>query len=328
MPTATVTAVRTSWPRRSVQSQILAAGLRHTVKPTLVAWSFVPSVIWPSRILDRAAEHLPAPDGSTVERVRLGECGAEWIVGPGVDVRKKDRAVLYLHGGALVTCSLATHRRLVAYVSHATDAPALNVDFRMMPQVTVEHMVADCLSGYRWLLAQGYAADRICVVGDSAGGFLAFLTAIAIRDEGLPMPAGLVGMSPLLDLGTERKEASPYNDRCDVFSVRACRGLARFTAAVDAQHEVVGPRVSPIDADLTGLPPVLIQIGSREILRSECEEMVDLLAASGVPASLQVWKGQVHVFQAAGCVLPEGRDAVREVGTFVRGLGAPHAVAS
>ncbi|WP_050668680.1 alpha/beta hydrolase [Luteipulveratus halotolerans] len=326
MPKAPMTAVRTSRPSPSKRSQLLAAGLRHTVKPTLVAWSFVPSVIWPSRILDRAAEYLPPPGGTTIDRVRLASCGAEWVHGPGVD-GDEDRAILYLHGGALVTCSLATHRRLVSYVSHAAGAPALNVDFRMMPAVTIEHMVADCLAGYRWLLDRGYSPERITLVGDSAGGFLAFLTAMAIRDEGLPLPAGIACMSPLLDLGVERKEASPYSDRCDVFTVRACRGLQRFTASVDERHEVVGERVSPIDADLTGLPPVLIQIGSREILRPECEEMVDRLAAAGVGAELQVWKGQVHVFQAAGCWVPEGRDAVRELGAFVRDAVTPHAVA-
>ncbi|AKU17739.1 alpha/beta hydrolase [Luteipulveratus mongoliensis] len=319
--------VRTTWARQSRRSQLLATSLRHTVKPTLLAWSFLPGFIWPSRIVDHAAGLLPPPDGTTIERVGLAQCGAEWIKGPEVE-GDEERAILYLHGGALVTCSLATHRRMVSYISHSTRAPALNVDFRMMPEVTIEHMVADCLSGYRWLLAQGYRGDNITIIGDSAGGFLAFLTALAIRDEELEAPAGIACMSPLLDLGVARKEASPYSDRCDVFTVRACRGLERFTADVDARHEVTAPRISPIDADLTGLPPVLIQVGSHEILRPECEEMVDRLAAADVAAELQVWKGQVHVFQAAGSFLPEGRSAVREIGSFVRGLGSPRAVAS
>lgn len=301
----------------SKRSQVLASSLRITVKPTLVAWSYVPSVIWPARLMDHVVEYLPSPPGMTVERIDLGLCGAEWIHGEGAT---DDSAILYLHGGALVTCSLATHRTLVSNVSRAAGSPALNVDFRMMPQVTIEQMVADCLSGYRWLLSRGYTGEQITVVGDSAGGFLSFLTALAIRDEGLPMPAGLVCMSPLLDLGIDHKAASPYRDRCDVFTVRACRALARFTARVDRDHGVVGHRVSPIDADLEGLPPVLIQVGSREILRPECEAMVDRLAAAGVRAHLQVWRGQVHVFQAAAGLVPEARAALGEIRTFVHGL--------
>lgn len=308
---------RTTFARQhSRRSRVLAAGLRHTVRPTLIAWSYAPTVIWPARVLDRGAEYLPPREGTRVERVALRDCGAEWIHGPGV--ADGERAILYLHGGALVTCSLATHRRLVSNVSRSGRAPALNVDFRMMPQVTVEHMVADCLSGYQWLLRRGYRSDQITIAGDSAGGLLAFLTAIAIRDEGLPRPARLVGLSPLLDLGTERKAASPYRDNCDLFTVRACQGLERFTAAVDRQHQVTGSRTSPIDAAVHDLPPTLIQVGGREILRPECEEMVDRLAAAGVPCELQVWKGQVHVFQAAAGWLPEGGEAIREIGHFIR----------
>lgn len=327
-PAALVSPARSKRTHRSLRSQALAKTLRATVKPTLLAWSFAPSTIWPARALDRIAEHLPPPPGTRIETVHLGSCDAEWIHGRGVRRASPDEAaepagddgsaVLYLHGGALVTCSLATHRGLVSDVSRVCGAPALNVDFRMMPRVTIEHMVTDCLAGYRWLLDRGHAGDRIVIAGDSAGGFLAFLTALAIRDEGLPRPAALVCMSPLLDLDTERKAASPYHDRCDVFTVRACEGLARFTASVDAAHEVTGTRMSPIDADLAGLPPTLIQIGSREILRPDAEEMAERLGRAGVPCELQVWRGQVHVFQAAAAFVPEARSALRELGTFSR----------
>ncbi|TWP37399.1 alpha/beta hydrolase [Leekyejoonella antrihumi] len=312
---ALVSPVHSKRTHRGLRSQALAKVLRVTAKPVLHAWSYAPSTIWPMRALDRLAEQLPPSPGTSIETVHLGRCKAEWIHGRGA---RDDTAVLYLHGGALITCSLATHRGLVSDVSRVCGAPALNVDFRMMPQVTIEDMVSDCLDGYRWLLARGYDGDQIVIAGDSAGGFLAFLTAFVIRDEGLPRPAALTCMSPLLDLDCTRKAASPFHDRCDVFTVRACDGLARYTASVDASHQVTGPRVSPIDADLHDLPPTLIQIGSPEILRPDAEEMVERLGHAGVPCELQVWRGQVHVFQAAASFLPEARSALRELGVFAR----------
>ncbi len=324
-----VTAVRTKHAEVSTRARLLAATLRTTIKPTLTAWSFLPQVIWPSHIVDHLAERLPAPEGTRVERVHLRTCGAEWIT-PADTGHAPAAAVLYLHGGALVTCSMSTHRLLVSHVAAVCGVPALNVDFRMMPRVTIEHMVADCLAGYRWLLDHGF--DRIAIAGDSAGGYLAFLMALCLRDEGLPPPAALMCMSPLLDLGIERKATVHRRDGWaniplahrlrlagdDVFSARTCSALARYTAAVDAAHEVTGPRVEPIDADLRGLPPTLIQMGSAEILRPDAEVMADRLAAAGVPVRLQIWQGQVHVFQAAAPLVPEAGAALRELGRFGR----------
>lgn len=312
---------RTRFPRTSRRSAALAGGLRTVAKPALTAWSYVPALSRLSKVVDRTADRLALPEGTSVASVQLGPCDAEWIRAPRA---RDDGAVLYLHGGAFIVCGLASHRRLAASTSRVTRLPVLNVNFRMLPEVTLEGMVGDCMAGYRWLLAQGYAADRISIVGDSAGGYLAFALALALRDEQLPMPASITGMSPLLDLGVERKEASPHRDKCDVFSVRSCRALQQLVAHVDDEHETAGDRVCPIDADLQGLPPVLIQMGSREILRPDAEVMADRLAAAGVTTHLQIWKGQVHVFQAAASWLPEAGAAMRELGRFVRSnLPAP-----
>ncbi|GGB46160.1 esterase [Flexivirga endophytica] len=307
--------VRTKFPRTSRRSAALAGSLRTVAKPALNVWSYVPSLSRLSGVMDRTADKLTLPIGTSVRTVQLGPCDAEWIR---ASRARDDGAVLYLRGGAFIVCSLASHRRLVASTSRVTRQPVLNVNFRMLPEVTLEGMIADCLAGYRWLLDEGFPADRISVVGDSAGGYLAFAVALALRDEGLPMPASITGLSPLLDLGVERKEASPHRDKCDLFTVRSCRALQRLIAHVDDEHEADGERVCPIDADLSGLPPVLIQMGSREILRPDAEVMVDRLAEAGVPTQLQIWTGQVHVFQAAASWVPEAAEAMREIGRFVR----------
>jgi len=309
-------ALRVKFPRTSRRSAALAGTLRAVAKPALNAWSYVPALSHLSGVVDRASDRLAVPEGTSVASVHLGACDAEFIRAPrSLD----DGAVLYLHGGAFIVCGLASHRRLAAYTSRVARQPVLNVGFRMLPHVTLDEMVDDCLTGYRWLLDQGHPPERVSIVGDSAGGFLAFATALALREEGLALPASIATMSPLLDLGVERKSASPHSDKCDLFSVRSCMALQRLVERVDLEHELQGPRVSPIDADLRGLPPVLIQMGSREILRPDAEEMVDRLAAARVRAQLQIWRGQVHVFQAAASWLPEACEAMRELGRFVRG---------
>lgn len=316
----TTVPLRTRFPRTSRRSAALAGGMRSVAKPALNAWSYAPALSKLSRVMDRTADRLTLPNGTAVETVQLGPCDAEWVRAPRA---RDDGAVLYLHGGAFIVCSLASHRRLVAAISRACRLPALNVNFRMLPEVTIEGMVGDCLAGYRWLLAQGYAADRISIVGDSAGGYLAFAVALALRDEHLPPPASITGLSPLLDLSVDRKEASQHREKCDLFTVRACRALQHLVSHVDDVHETQGNRTCPIDADLAGLSPVLIQMGSREILRPDAEVMADRLAAAGVPTQLQIWTGQVHVFQAAASWLPEAAAAMREVGRFVRGNLTP-----
>lgn len=300
----------------SIRSQVLSTTMRLTVRPVIHLWSISPRTILPPAILEALAAYLPVLPGTAWEPVTLDDCGAEWLAAEGVD---SERAILYLHGGAFVSCGLNTHRRMVSRISAAADARVLNVDYRMLPRNTINHAVADGLAGYRWLLDAGYSADEIVVAGDSAGGYLAFMTALAALDADLPRPAAVVVMSPLLDLDPSNKAAHPNARRCSVFTLGAVRALTDLVDHVETRFAVDGvapDRVSPVDADLTGLPPTLIQVGSTEMLLADAELMASRLVSAGVPCDLQVWDRQVHVFQAASWV-PEAREAVREIANFV-----------
>ena len=301
----------------SIQSQILSHTLRLTVRPLLHLWAIAPRTIWPSDILETLSVHLPVFPGTTWEPVTLDDCGAEWLAAEAVD---SEAAILYLHGGAFVCCGLNTHRRLVSRVSAAAQARVLNLDYRMMPKNTINHAVADGLAGYRWLLDAGYSADQIVIAGDSAGGYLAFMTALAALDADLPRPAAVVAMSPLLDLDPANKAAHPNAKRCSVFTLSALRSLTKLVDHVETRFAVDGvapERVSPVDADLSRLPPSLIQVGSHEMLLADAELMASRLVAAGVPCDLQVWDRQVHVFQAAASWVPEAREAIEEIASFV-----------
>lgn len=303
------------FPGASLRSQVLAHALRMTVKPLLAVWAQWPSPLWPAGLIDPAARIVPPLRGVGRQSVRLENCDAELI-----DAGNTGTAtvVLYLHGGGFLTCGLNTHRRLVSRISASAGAAVLSVGYRMMPRHPIRDAIADGVDGYRWLLGQGFDAEKIVIAGDSAGGYLTFMTALTLADLHLPCPAGLVALSPLTDMDPAGKLAHPGADRCPVFPRSV---LITFAGLPDqgARRRPTGkPRISPVDCILAGLPPVLIQVGSTEMLYPDAELMAERLAAAGVPVTLEVWDRQVHVFQAAADLIPEADHAIRQIGNFIR----------
>jgi acetyl esterase/lipase len=241
------------------------------------------------------------------------------------------RAVLYLHGGAFLAGGLNTHRAIVSRISKAADSVVLNVGYRMLPTHPISAAVDDAVAGYRWLCDAGYSGDDIVVAGDSAGGYLAFMTALSLGQAGLPKPAGVVAMSPLTEFDATRKLAHPNANRCAMFPARALPFLDRYIDRAYARIRVEGeqgPLVSPVDEDLRGMPPVLMHVAKDELLYSDADLMAERLRRSGVRCDLHVWEGQVHAFPVTGNLTPESRSAIAEIGQFVRDETAARALAS
>jgi acetyl esterase/lipase len=225
--------------------------------------------------------------------------------------------VLYLHGGAFLTCGLNTHRSLVARLSRAADAEVLNVGYRMLPAYGPSAAVADALDGLRWLLHRGYRAQDIVLAGDSAGGYLALATEIELLRRGRTPTAGVAAISPLTDLNPEHRLAQPNPGRCSMFTARAMSTFSRYLAA--QHHNRFNRQItSPVDAELSDMPPVSIHVSSDEFLRSDAELMYQRMTEAGAPCDLHLWDGQVHDFPLAADILPEGRAAIRYVGEFIR----------
>lgn len=315
--TSVPTSTRLDMHGRSLSSRALATYLQLTVRPFLSIWAIAPNLPWPTSVVDYAGMLVPPLKGTEHRRVMLAECEAEWIRAEGVG---DERVVLYLHGGAFVCCGLNSHRRLTSRVSQSVDASVLSVDYRMMPRNPIAHAVEDGVDGYRFLLDSGYRPDQIFIAGDSAGGYLAFMVALMVRDLGLPVPAGIFTMSPLTDMDPTGKLEHENASKCAVFPAHAVPALTVLADRTDARIVVegeCGPRVSPVDADLRGLPPVLIQAGSTEMVLTDAELMAERLDAAGVDCELQIWEDQVHVFQAADFI-PEAHQAMRKIGKFVR----------
>ena len=310
----------------SAQSRALSLSVRRTVRPLIEAWSYAPTLPWPATMIDRIAFPLVPVPGTRRHRVDLPTCPAELLWAPGASPPftsggRPGTAVLYLHGGAFLCCGLATHRHLVSRISAASGVPVLAVGYRMLPRHPIRRAVEDGLDGLRWLAAQGYPADRVVIAGDSAGGFLTFAVAHDAVRLGIGRPAGTVALSPLTDLDPRGKLEHPNSHRCAVFPRRAVGVLSTLVERAERPgREGAEPVASPVDLDLSEMPPALIQTGSEEMTYVDAELMARRLQLAGVSAELQVWEKQVHVFQAAASVVPEGGRAIAEIGRFVRAL--------
>lgn len=263
-------------------------------------------------LIDKPMRFIRPLPGTDVSRIQLPDCPAEWVVAPGS--RDSDRVIVYFHGSALVTLGLNSHRRFVSKLSEAAGARVLNVGYRLAPRAGIEEAIADGLNAYRYVLDAGFSADRIVLAGDSAGGLMAANTALAVRDAGLPVPAGQVLMSPLTssDMDIKRQAAEAHRD--PFFPFLAFMFLYRVYATVNGTRELP---VMPPDADLRGLGPFLLQVGNNEMLRNDTFVLADELTAAGVPNWVQVWDRALHMFQLTFDFNPDARHAVDEIATFM-----------
>jgi acetyl esterase/lipase len=244
--------------------------------------------------------------------VEAGGVRAEWIVAPGA---VQDRVVLYLHGGGYVVCSVDTHRDLMARISRAAEARVLGVDYRLAPEHPFPAAVQDATAAYRWLVASGVQPAHIAIAGDSAGGGLTVATLVALRDAGDPLPAAAVCLSPWVDLEgigdsmTTKAAADPFV-RNDMIQFLAQQYLGN--------HPPRTPLAAPLYAELRGLPPLLIQVGTAETLLDDSTRLAERAKAAGVQVTLETWDDMIHIWQIFAPILPEGQQAIVRLGAFIR----------
>jgi len=298
----------------SVRAAILSRTLRSTVRPFISVWSRAPLLPWPYFLVDYAGLLVKPARGTTYERLELTHCRAEVLRTP----QTEDRVIVYLHGGAFVVGGRFLHRSLMSRIAERTRSSVVAVDYRQLPHHPISASIADGLDAYRHVLESGVPASKVVIMGDSAGGYLTFQVALAAEEAGLPMPAGLVAMSPLIDFdGTAKVEASSA-DTCAVFPRNCFDGLSavvlRAARRAGERHALPAP---PSTAALHGLPPSLIQASTAEMVHPDAESMAAALVAAGVDCELQVWDHQVHVFQAAAGFVPEADQALDEIADFV-----------
>lgn len=224
-----------------------------------------------------------------------------------------DGVVLYFHGGGFVTGGLDTHRHVVAKLARRTRLPVVHVDYRQFPEVPVDGSVADCISAYRWLLDRGADPDRTVLAGDSAGGFLAFATALQSQQQGLPAPAGVVGISALLELDGIARD-SHTNRHADAFGIPlVLPDIVDCVCPLPAMRRDLSPLSGPSEL----MPPALLIAAESEILRCDAERLCAALREHDRPCRLEIWDSQLHAFPAVLPFLPDSRAAYRIITDFV-----------
>ncbi|WP_407685505.1 alpha/beta hydrolase [Mycobacterium sp. HUMS_1102779] len=308
--------------RHSPQSVAVSLASRLIVKNAVRAWAFQPNLHWPLEYVDGLAGLLPHFRSSAkIDPVRLENCNAEWVRAPGASSK---RAILYLHGGAFLTCGLNTHRSLVTRLSRAADAAVLTVGYRKLPSHRIDDAIEDGLDGFRWLQESGYDGEQVVVAGDSAGGYLAFMTALSAIRARVATPAGIATISPFADADPAEKLGHRNARRCSMFTRAALSIFTQYLGEVQlpGADGSAGPVVSPVEADLSALPPVTIHASSDELLLPDAELMAKRLDAAGIRCDLHLWDGQIHDFPLAADILPEGRRAIRYIGDFVKEVTA------
>src|SRR6201986_2735281 len=226
--------------------------------------------------------------------------------------------VLFLHGGGHVAGSAFGYRHLAAAIALAARAPALVIDYRLAPEHPYPAAVQDAVNAYLWLRDTGGDDGRIVVAGDSAAGGLVMTVLLALRERGLEMPAGAALLCPWVDLTgrTQRPaQGSPL-----VFSPEMAHRLAQ---AYLAGHPADDPLLSPLQTSLAGLPPLLIQAASGDAVLQEAQLLARHATQCGVDASITVYPVPTHDFHVCWSFLPEARDAIDQLGRFVRAVASP-----
>lgn len=250
------------------------------------------------------------PDGIAVSPVIAGNVPAEWILPSQGD---KDRVILYFHGGGYVSGTCRAHRAIVAKFVQNSGVGALLFEYRLAPEHPYPAALEDAISAYQWLLTLGTVPANMVFVGDSAGGGLVLATLLALRDQGLPLPAAAIPYSPVTD---HTCSGESYRTKARVCLSPAGMGPA-CAKHYAGDHDPALPYISPLYGDLHGLPPLLIYVGGDETLLDDSVRFSDKAKAAGIDVRLQVGEGLFHCYPAMSPLFPEARQAMDDICTFI-----------
>jgi acetyl esterase/lipase len=226
------------------------------------------------------------------------------------------RHILFLHGGAYIAGSARIYRHITWRFAVAAEARLAAIDYRLAPEHPFPAALDDAAAAWRGLLDEGADPRHCAVIGDSAGGGLALALALRSRDEGVPLPAAIVALSPWTDLAI-----TGQSSRCNAVydPVLKSDDLGMLAAQYLGRADPRNPYASPLYGDPRGLPPTLFQVGSDEILRDDSERMAERMREAGCDVTLEIWPRMPHVWHGFAPVLPEARRAIARVGDYIRG---------
>ncbi|SOR31331.1 putative Acetyl-hydrolase [Methylorubrum extorquens] len=263
-----------------------------------------------ARVDALAADYALPPD-VRVEPIDAHGVPAEWTSTPTAD---GERVILFLHGGGYVSGSLKSHRHMVAQAGREARARTLALGYRLAPEHPFPAALDDALTGYRFLLASGIAPARIALAGESAGGGLALTTALSLREAGLPLPGCLWLSSPWVDLALT---GASMESKAAVDPLLGRTYLSELASLYLNGADALGPLVSPINADLAGLPPMLIQVGSAETLLDDSVRLAAVAGATDIAVHLEIWPHMIHAWHLFYQDVADGRRSLASAGSFI-----------
>ena len=253
--------------------------------------------------MEAALAALPPVEGVSQTPLKVGATAAEWSAAPGAP---QDRVLLYLHGGGYCAGSLKTHRTLVGQIAKSFKGRVLAIDYRLGPEHKYPAAVDDAVAAYQFILAQGIKPSHIAIAGDSAGGGLTVATLLALRDKKIALPAAAWPISPWVDL--EGRGAS-MKTKAESDLIVTADGLHNYAKAYAGARRGEA-LASPVNANLAGLPPLLIQVGSAEVLLDDSLTLAQKAGAADVDVKLEIWPHMPHVWHIFAPLLTEARDAI------------------
>lgn len=301
---------------QSIRSRIIIGLIRNRhlfklkLKPEVIDESF--SVEEFRRNVDEVSRKTSRmPKDIEVVPAKVQDMHAEWIIPKDAPDGK---VIMYIHGGGFISGSCLTHRMHVSKFAKGSGIKALLFDYRLAPEHPYPAAVEDCVTAYLWLLNKGYQPSDIVLCGESAGGTLALAALVALKYKGIALPAGGVAISPVTDLTCSAKSFIT-NARKDIAPLNS---WSVWTGYYIVDNDPRLPWLSPLKADLAGLPPILLCVGTNEIHLDDTVNFANKAKEQGVEAALMVWEGMVHAFPIMSPLFPEAKKAMESICVFIR----------
>ena len=252
------------------------------------------------------------PRKTKIEKVSFNGISAEWIC---AKEAHEGRVILYLHGGGYNIGSPNTHRELAAHISMASGAKVLLPDYRLAPEHPFPSALEDATSAYRWLLDTGLTGGDISIAGDSSGGGLSIATSISLRDAGEPSPASIVCISPWTDLEMSGNSIKTHAEIDPMLNLQSLKIMAsNYIGDGDPRS----PLISPIHSDLKGISPLLIHVGSDEMLLDDSTRIAEKAKSAEVDVTIKIYDQMWHAWHLNVRLMPEAKNAIKELGSFIR----------
>ena len=263
--------------------------------------------------LDKLAAMVILEKDVKIESVDAGGVGGEWISTP---ESNENHILLYLHGGGYVAGSPKSHHGLASRISRAGKIKVLAINYRIAPEDPFPAALEDSVTAYSWLSnTQKIESKNILIGGDSAGGGLTLATLLKLKEMNLPLPVAAVCISPWVDLALTGDSNKNNADIDPFLTPELCIKASKWYYG---DNDPKNPLISPLYGDLRGLPPILIHVGTRELVTDDSIRFAEKAKSSGVDLTLEVFEGMIHVFHAFALVIPEAREAIEKIGKFIQ----------